>query len=64
MYQNFALKNFGIAYFIAIGIITLSHYVGTWNFEVFCSILDKKDPPKDKQLPSPLGHYQSYTNCH
>ena len=23
----------------------------SWNFEVHCPILDKKDPPEDKELP-------------
>ena len=48
-YQNFAHRKFlmAIAYFT-----NLSCYVRTWNYEI---ILDKKYPPKDKELPDPSG---------
>ena len=35
--------------------LSSSRYVGTWNFEVISSVLDKKDLPENKELPVPSG---------
>ena len=47
------LENFfAITYFTNRAWLGLSRYVGTWNFEVLCPILDKKlkDPLEDKEV--------------
>ena len=70
-YQNFALKI--IRYCIVYGykLLSICHIaLGHGILKYFSPILDKKDPPEDKELYSIcLGHYQSLcqlslANCH
>ena len=54
-YQNFALKNFGIAYFTNLTRFVMIRMSKHAILKYFHPILDKKDPPEDKELFAPSG---------
>ena len=59
-YQNFALKKVLHNLRLQFTNLSLSGFLSLCRDLYFCPILDKKDPPKDKELHLiRLGHYQS-----
>ena len=58
--QNFALKKVLHNLRLQFTNLSLSGFLSLCRGLYFCPILDKKDPPKDKELHLiRLGHYQS-----